>query len=80
MAVGWSLDIVLLPRDFIFQITACDWKFNKYWVIHFSCVFFAVLYGINGHVGRYKCVTKLTSLHKHKTLKLMDVRPVFSAS
>jgi len=50
------------------------------WVIRFSCVFFAVLYVINGHVGTYKCVTKLTALHKLKTMKLTDVHPVFSAS
>jgi len=50
------------------------------WVIHFSCVFSQVFYVINVHVGTYKCVTKLIALHRLKTKKLTDVRPVFSAS
>jgi len=49
------------------------------WVIHFSYVFFQVLYVINVHVGTYICVTKLIALLRLKTVKLIDVRLVFSA-
>ena len=38
------------------------------WVIHFSYVFFQVLYVINVHVGTYKCVPKLIALYRHSKL------------
>jgi hypothetical protein len=44
MAVGWFLDMVLMPGDFTFQITARDWKFNKYLgYTFFMCVFCSVV-------------------------------------